>query len=140
MNTSNMIKYDVLIRCKNEIKDLPTTLNSIKNQNHLPNKIIFVDSGSTDGSLEFAIKNNFKIIKYTSNSFNYSKSLNLGMDQSTSDYVLILSAHCELFSKYAVQNLYDNLIKYDAAGVFGRQIPTKKKQPYRYKGFTYGIW
>ena len=103
-----MIKYDVLIRCKNEIKDLPNTLNSIKNQNHLPNKIIYVDSGSTDGSLEFAIKNNFKIIKYTSNSFNYSKSLNLGMNESTSDYVLILSARCELFSKYAVQNLYDN--------------------------------
>ena len=44
----------------------------------IANKIIYVDSGSTDGSLEFAIKNNFKIIKYTSNSFNYSKSQILG--------------------------------------------------------------
>ena len=48
------------------------------------------------------------------------------MNESTSDYVLILSAHCELFSKYAVQNLYDNLIKYDAASIW--QTDTYKKK------------
>lgn len=129
MNTSHMIKYDILIRCKNEIRDLPNTLKSINNQNYLPNKIIYVDSGSTDGSLEFATKNNFQIINYKSNIFNYSKSLNLGMSEASSDYVLILSAHCSLFSKYSFENLYNVLVEYDAAGVYGRQIPTKKSNP-----------
>jgi len=74
-------------------------------------------------------KNNFQIINYKTDIFNYSKSLNLGMSKATSDYVLILSAHCELYSKYAVENLYNVLVRYDAAGVFGRQIPTKKSNP-----------
>jgi len=56
MITSKIIKYDILIRCKNEINDLPNTFHSINNQSHLPNRIIYVDSGSTDGSLEFAKK------------------------------------------------------------------------------------
>ncbi len=129
MNTLDMFKYDILIRCKNEIVDLPNTLKSIHNQNYLPNNIIYVDSGSTDGSLEFAKKNKFKIINYKADIFNYSRSLNLGMSSATSDYVLILSAHCALFSKNSVENLYHVLQKYDAAGVFGRQIPTKKSNP-----------
>lgn len=124
-----MSSYDVLIRCRNEIRDLPLTLDSIKRQSIIPNKIIFVDSGSTDGSLEFAIKNNFQIVNYKTDLFNYSRSLNLGMNEVKSEYVLILSAHCALYSNFAVENLLKTLKKYDAAGVFGRQIPTKNSNP-----------
>ena len=124
-----MKNYDILIRCKNEIKDLPDTFNSITQQSIQPNKIIYVDSGSTDGSLEFALKKKFKIIKYNSEKFNYSTSLNIGMENVTCDRILILSAHCALYSKDAVEILLNTMDRFDAGGVFGRQIPTKKSNP-----------
>ena len=48
------MKYDVVIRCKNEMEWLPRVLNSINNQSLQPTKIILVDNSSTDGSLDYA--------------------------------------------------------------------------------------
>ena len=43
--------------------------------------------------------------------------------------ILILSAHCALYSKDAVEILLNTMDRFDAGGVFGRQIPTKKSNP-----------
>ena len=109
--------------------DLPAVAHSIKAQNIAPQNVVFVDSGSTDGSREFAAQSDYKIVDYAASSFNYSVSLNLGMRHCTSDFVLILSAHCILYSEDAVENLIKNAMMPQVAGVFGRQIPTKNSTP-----------
>ena len=120
-----MVKYDILMRCKNEIQDLPAVARSLKDQNIAPHAVVFVDSGSSDGSREFAAQHGYSVVDYTASSFNYSASLNLGMKHCTSDFVLILSAHCILYGNDAVENLIKNAMMPNVAGVFGRQIPTK---------------
>ena len=44
------MKYDVVIRCKNEMQWLPRVIDSIKKQTIQPSKIILVDNSSDDGS------------------------------------------------------------------------------------------
>lgn len=118
------MQYDVVIRCKNEIEWLPRVINSLSTQTKKPANIIFVDNASTDGSAEYAAANDCKVIKYDKKDFNYSYALNLGFRETVNDNVLILSAHCPLVTDNSVENMEKVLVKYNAAGVYGRQIPT----------------
>ena len=123
------MKYDVVIRCKNEIEWLPRVITSLNNQSIVPSKIIIVDNNSNDGSVEYAEKENCTIVKYDKLEFNYSYSLNLGIREASEQNILILSAHCELITKGSVKNMIEARQAYDAAGVYGRQIPTVNSNP-----------
>ena len=123
------MKYDVVIRCRNEIEWLPRVIKSLKYQSVNPEKIILVDNNSDDGSKEFAINENCVIVNYDKSEFNYSYSLNLGINETNQANILILSAHCEIVTQTSVQNMLEVRKYYDAAGVFGRQIPTIKSSP-----------
>ena len=65
------MKYDVVIRCRNEMEWLPKVLSSLNTQSIKPSNIILVDNDSTDGSLEYAKKENCTIVKYDKAEFNY---------------------------------------------------------------------
>ena len=123
------MKYDVVIRCRNEMEWLPKVLSSLNTQSIKPSNIILVDNDSTDGSLEYAKKENCIIVKYDKAEFNYSYSLNLGIRKTTSESILILSAHCEVATPKSVQRMIEVRFEYDAAGVYGRQIPTANSNP-----------
>ena len=108
---------------------LPRVLNSIYNQSLKPTKIILVDNSSTDGSLNYAEQSGCTVLKYDRSEFNYSYALNLGINATTEQEVLILSAHCELVTDESVLNMIEVRHAYKAAGVFGRQIPTVHSNP-----------
>ena len=116
--------YDVVIRCRNEMDWLPRVITSLKNQSTPPSKIILVDNGSNDGSLEHAIKEKCTIIDYDKKEFNFSYALNIGLKETSQNHALVLSAHCELAKVKSVEIMLQTLTKYQAAAVFGRQIPT----------------
>ena len=123
------MKYDVVIRCKNEMEWLPRVISSIYNQSLKHTKIILVDNSSTDGSLNYAEQSGCTVLKYDRSEFNYSYALNLGINATTEQEVLILSAHCELVTDESVLNMIEVRHAYKAAGVFGRQIPTVHSNP-----------
>ena len=50
------MKYDVVIRCKNEMDWLPRVIESLKKQTIKPSKIILVDNSSEDGSQQYAME------------------------------------------------------------------------------------
>ena len=128
MNKTAM-KYDVVIRCKNEIEWLPRVIASINNQTIHPSSIILVDNGSNDGSHEYASSNGCNVINYDKEIFNYSYALNLGLNETRQSLVLILSAHCEIVTNNSVENMINVMHEYKAAGVYGRQIPTTESNP-----------
>jgi len=123
------MKYDVVIRCKNEMEWLPRVLESINNQSIKPSKVVLVDNESEDGSLEYAKKMDCVTVEYDKREFNYSYALNIGIEATNAEEVLILSAHCEIVTPDSVQNLIEVRHAYKAAGVFGRQIPTTNSNP-----------
>lgn len=123
------MKYDVVIRCKNEMEWLPKVIQSIKKQTIQPSKIIVVDNSSDDGSKEYAIEQNCLVVQYNKSEFNYSCALNIGIQETSQNEILILSAHCELVTPKSVENLIEVRHAYKAAGVYGRQIPTLNSNP-----------
>lgn len=126
------MKYDVVIRCKNEMEWLPRVILSLQNQTIKPTQIIIVDNASNDGSREYALEQNCLIVKYDQSEetkYNYSRALNIGIQETSENNVLILSAHCELVTSDSVEKLIKARNAYDAAGVYGRQIPTLNSNP-----------
>ena len=123
------MKYDVVIRCKNEMDWLPRVIESLKKQTIKPSKIILVDNSSEDGSQQYAIEQNCIVVEYNRPDFNYSYALNLGLQETSQEEILILSAHCELLTPRSVENLIEVRHAYKAAGVYGRQIPTVNSNP-----------
>ncbi len=123
------MKYDVVIRCKNEMQWLPRVIDSIKKQTIQPSKIILVDNSSDDGSKEYALVQNCLLIQYDRSEFNYSHALNIGINEASQDEIILLSAHCELLTDSSIENLIKVRHEYNAAGVFGRQIPTINSNP-----------
>lgn len=124
------MNYDILIRCRNEVSWLNQTYDAINSQKSTPNKVIFVDSGSTDGSLELANSFGWEVIKYKTDKFNYSESLNIGFENSESLYVLILSAHCIFSNEEGATKMLEEFNDNKVGAVFGRQLPTKRSSPH----------
>tara|TARA_A100001011_G_scaffold343589_1_gene378018 strand:+ start:2984 stop:3676 length:693 start_codon:yes stop_codon:yes gene_type:complete len=124
------MNYDIVIRCFNEAHWLEQTNEAINLQKSRPNKVVFVDSGSDDGSVKLAEKFNWQLIKYEEKPFKYSKSLNIGLSNSESDLVMILSAHCILFRELSASYMINEFKNKNVGAVFGRQLPTNKSTPH----------
>lgn len=113
----NKFKYSALIRTFNSEKTLPATLESLADQTNSPSEYIFVDSGSTDGTLQLLPKGSI-IHNFVGEEFNYSESLNQGLEYVSTDYVLIFSSHTLLPKRNAIEfalNLLDSNERIGAA-------------------------
>lgn len=113
-------KISVIIRNRNEEDYIGFAIQSVSD--HLKDyEIIVVDNESTDDSLEIVRSFNFEPIRIESIS-NYTpgKSINHGVQISSSDYVLVLSAHSQI-----VEFNQEELLKFldDYVCVFGNQTP-----------------
>jgi glycosyltransferase involved in cell wall biosynthesis len=84
-------KLTVTIITLNEEKDLPRALESVKN---LADEIIVVDSGSTDKTVEIAIKFGAKV--FARQFDNYANQKNFAANKATSEWILSLDADEEI--------------------------------------------
>ncbi len=92
-----MTTVSIVVRTLNEAKHLPKLLKGIENQvlaSDVHVETILVDSGSSDGTLEIARAGKMKIVEITSEEFSFGRSINKGIEVSTGEYVIIISAHC----------------------------------------------
>jgi glycosyltransferase involved in cell wall biosynthesis len=89
------IKYSTVIRTFNSEKTLAITLDSLKRQTLAPSEYIFVDSGSTDGTLDLLPADSV-IHNFVGAEFNYAEALNQGISYVSTAYVLIISSHTAL--------------------------------------------
>jgi glycosyltransferase involved in cell wall biosynthesis len=110
----------VVIRNKNEQDYIGFAIQSVID--HLTDyEIIVVDNESTDESLDIVRSFNFepiiiqKILDYTP-----GKSINFGVNISSGDCILVLSAHSQI-TNFKQDELFDFLNDY--VSVFGNQTP-----------------
>jgi glycosyltransferase involved in cell wall biosynthesis len=95
-------EYTALIRTFNSERTLPATLTSLFNQSRPPNRFVFVDSGSTDGTLQH-IPPGSQVHHYGGVEFNYAEALNQGLKLVSTEYVLIISSHTRLLNPGAIE-------------------------------------
>ena len=106
------IKISIITTCKNSDKHIAYSLASVKHQSYKNIEHILVDGGSTDDTLEILNKHRArKKILIDKNSSIY-QGINLGIKNSTGDYILILNSDDILNDKNTVMNIVDNIKKY----------------------------
>jgi rhamnosyltransferase len=124
------ITATILIRTKNEAKDLPKALELIRNQSWQSFEIIVVDSGSSDGTLEIVRQqNDIELIEMKPEEFTFGRSLNLGCQAAKGDIIISLSAHAFPCDRDWLKNLARHFDDPQVAGVYGKQLPQPDAWP-----------
>jgi GT2 family glycosyltransferase len=85
--------------------------------------IVVVDSGSTDATLEIARSRDTRIINLPPGDFDYSRALNLGIEQVGGDLLVSLSAHAIPVDDQWLQRMTAVFEDPRVAGASSRQVP-----------------
>lgn len=104
-----MVDISVIIRTKNSGKTIKTCLYYLKKQTIKVDEVIIVDSGSTDNTLGVANDYNCIILRYPEEPFNYSKAINIGVNNAKNQAVLILSSHVYMNNIKSLEFMYHYL-------------------------------
>lgn len=112
----------IIIRTKNEERWISSCLMGVFNQDYKDFEVILVDNESTDKTIEKALQ--FKIAKIIP-CINYRPglALNMGINESSGEYIVCLSGHCIPITEKWLLNLLRNFEDREVAGVYGRQEP-----------------
>lgn len=115
----------IVIRAKNEARDIGDTLHAIYQQRGIARpEVIVVDSGSTDGTQDIVRRFPARLIEIPPETFTYGRALNIGIAAATgSDIVVSLSAHSLPAHDRWLVNLVSGFADRRVAGIYGRQIP-----------------
>lgn len=87
------MKCSIIIRAYNEESYIGRLLEGIKHQTFKDVETILVDSGSTDATIDIAQSHGARLVRIPSEEFTFGRSLNYGIREATSEYVVIASAH-----------------------------------------------
>ncbi len=125
------MNFSFVIRTKNESKWICECLRRIYNQSYNGNlEVIVVDSGSEDDTVELAKNMGAKIFLYDRvNKWSWGRAINLGIQHSSAEVVVILSAHCLISSQWFLQTVDDVLRSCSnelMAAIYVRQEPIKR--------------
>ncbi len=125
-------RYDVayLIRMKNEARFLGATLKSISQQNFSGSSIIiFLDSGSVDGSIKMVIDQTsipYLIYSIDHEEFQFGATCNLVAELANADYFVFLSGHVVIRQDDMIGTSIDFMTEHPSvAGLSFRQVPNE---------------
>lgn len=114
---------DVVVRCKDEMPFTRRTLTELGLQVPSLGKIVFIDSGSKDGSRECAEEFGCTIIDIQPHEYIPGRVINMGMNKTSAPHVAYVNADAIPLSGKAVE-LMVRALREDAqiAATFGRQV------------------
>lgn len=87
------VQCSIVIRCYNEEQHIGRLLSGIMQQNLQDIEIILVDSGSSDATLDIAGRFPVKIVHIKKEDFSFGRSLNMGCEVATGEFLVFASAH-----------------------------------------------
>jgi rhamnosyltransferase len=114
----------VVVRTYNESAFLGRLIDVLAQQTDLAGQpqITVVDSGSTDATVRIARSRGVNLIEIPKADFHYSKALNLGIQKSVGDLLVILSAHSIPSAPNWLSVMLSHFRDERTAGVFSRQL------------------
>ena len=117
-------KLSILVRVKNERLAIAEFWERLSSQTVFPCcETIFLDSGSTDGTLEYLIGVGGSLYQIDALAFNFGSSCNLMMQLSSAPIVVFLSGHALLTGKEDLEKIYLALRGQRGAALYMRQVP-----------------
>lgn len=122
-----MKKVTIVIRALNEEKHLDKLFNGLAEQSYRDFEVVFVDSGSTDGSPEKAKSYNAKVIHIAKEDFSFGRALNIGCAHASGEIIVAISAHVYPVHQEWLENLVTPFLNNVKTGiVYGKQIGNEK--------------
>lgn len=119
-----MPTFSIILRSKNEERWIGKCLQRVLAQHAKDVEVILVDNLSTDATVQKARSILPNIIVKTVDKYHPGKALNLGIEASSGEFIVCLSAHCIPESRHWLSALHANFADPTVAGVYGRQKPT----------------
>jgi glycosyltransferase involved in cell wall biosynthesis len=114
----------VVIRTLNESALIETCFETLEQQRgDFDLDVVVVDSGSTDSTVDIAKARGARVVTIDPAAFDYSKALNVGIDQVDSELVVILSAHAIPIDELWLERMTAPFQDPEVAGVYSRQVP-----------------
>jgi len=114
----------IIIRTYNEEKHLHELLEQIKAQqvSDFDVEVVLVDSGSIDNTLVIAEKHSVNIVHIDKKDFTFGRSLNIGCEAASGEYLVFVSGHCIPCDRNWLHNLVLPLMQGRFAYTYGRQV------------------
>jgi glycosyltransferase involved in cell wall biosynthesis len=114
----------ILVRTLNESELIGTCIETLLRQSTRHEvEILVVDSGSTDSTVEIAESHGVTVMHVRPGDFDYSKALNVGIEELHSELVVSLSAHAIPLDERWVETMTAPFEDPSVAGVTCRQVP-----------------
>jgi glycosyltransferase involved in cell wall biosynthesis len=111
------------VRVKNEARAIPEFLRRLDRQQNRDNvELIFLDSGSTDGTVELLGKVDCNLYQIAPEDFQFGSTCNLLMSLSKSPVCVFLSGHVLLQDENILQTVLRRLSGNEAAALYFRQV------------------
>lgn len=114
-------KASIVIRCLNEEAHLYRLFQGIHAQTEKDVEVILVDSGSTDASTAIAESFGARIVHIQPSEFTFGRSLNLGCEAATGEFIVIVSAHVYPVNDTWLESLLAPFSDPDVALTYGMQ-------------------
>jgi rhamnosyltransferase len=111
----------LVIRAFNEEKHIGRLLAGIMHQSVDDIETVLVDSGSRDATVAIASRYPVKIVHIRPEEFTFGRSLNRGIEQTTSDFIVIASAHVYPVYPDWIERLLEPFTNPRVALVYGKQ-------------------
>ncbi len=119
-----MIDASILILTKNGGSDFRTCLEQVCAQHtSSPAEVIVVDSGSTDGTIEFAQSLGARVEQIAPQTFHHARTRNLAAGMARGQVLVFLSQDAMPASARWLELILSNFSDPRVGAVYGRQIP-----------------
>ena len=121
-NLRLLLTVALIVRCFNEEEHIGRLLTGAKRQSRPPDKIILVDSGSTDATLAIAEAFGVDTVSIPPDRFSFGRALNWGIDAAAGyDICVLASAHVYPVYDTWIEHLLAPFARSDVALTYGRQ-------------------
>lgn len=115
-------RCSIVIRCYNEEQHIGRLLSGLMQQTIRDElEIVVVDSGSTDATVAIASRYPIKLVTIRPEEFSFGRSLNLGCQHATGEFIAIASAHVYPVYQDWLEQLLKPFATPDIALVYGKQ-------------------
>jgi rhamnosyltransferase len=121
----------IIIRCRNEEEAIGKTLERIFSQDlDVTREVVIVDSGSTDRTIEIALRYPVRLFRIPPESFSFGYALNFGIERAAGDVIVNISAHCTPVNEKWLSELVTPILAGKADAVYGRQVAVRGRNPF----------
>lgn len=114
----------MLVRVKNEAAYLHRLLESLRRQSIFSRlELIFLDSGSTDSTLDSLLGTDCTVYQIASREFSFGETCNLLMALASAEICFFFSGHVIIESPDALSKAYEEIASGRASAGYFRQVP-----------------